>query len=89
MSYNDLMQQSDWTEYIDSNPDVLLGKPIVKGTRISVDFILGLFSQGWSVEQVLSNYPNLSKQSIQAVFSYASDALQTENFFYFKTGTDK
>lgn len=83
------MPQTDWTQYIDSSSDVLVGKPIIKGTRLSVDFILGLFSQGWSLEQVLGNYPNLSKQSIQAVFSYASDALSAENFFYFKTGSDK
>lgn len=82
------MSGIDWTKFIDSNPEVLVGKPIIKGTRLSVDFILELFSEGWSSEQVLTNYPSLTKESIQAVFSYASDALKTENFFYFKTGSN-
>ncbi|GAA6621307.1 DUF433 domain-containing protein [Scytonema sp. NUACC26] len=50
----------DWRQYIHSKPKVLLGKPTVKGTRLSVEFILGLFAHGWTVQQVLGNYPNMT-----------------------------
>ncbi len=47
-----------WQDYITSDPEILAGKPIVKGTRLSVKFILNLLAEGWSVEQILENYPN-------------------------------
>ncbi|MGB9592048.1 MAG: DUF433 domain-containing protein [Candidatus Kryptoniota bacterium] len=44
----------DWRKFIHSDPEILLGKPVVKGTRLSVEFILGLFSEGWSEQQILA-----------------------------------
>lgn len=61
---------------ITSNPEVLGGKPAVKGTRLAVEFVLGLFAEGWTTEQVLDSYPSLSPESLQAVFAYASEALE-------------
>jgi uncharacterized protein (DUF433 family) len=60
-------------EYIHSDTRILSGKPVVRGTRLSVEFILGLFASGWSQEQVLRNYPTLTPQSIQAVFAFAAE----------------
>ncbi|MEH2195093.1 MAG: DUF433 domain-containing protein [Nostoc sp.] len=57
----------DWRQYIHSDQKILLGKPTVKGTRLSVEFILGLFANGWTVQQVLDNYPTLTPQALQAV----------------------
>jgi uncharacterized protein (DUF433 family) len=57
----------DWKTYIHSDPKILLGKPVIKGTRLSVEFILGLFSEGWTEQQVLENYPTLNTRSIEAV----------------------
>lgn len=65
----------DWKDYIVSDKDVLLGKPIIKGTRISVEHIVGLFAQGWSYAQVLENYPRLTKESLQAVFIYIKECI--------------
>jgi uncharacterized protein (DUF433 family) len=62
-----------WHQFIHSNSDILLGKPVVKGTRISVDFILNLFATGWTKEQVLENYPNISADSLKAVFAFAAE----------------
>ncbi|MBI5187504.1 MAG: DUF433 domain-containing protein, partial [Nitrospirae bacterium] len=45
-----------WRKFIHSDPEILLGKPVVKGTRLSVEFILGLFAEGWTEQQVLENY---------------------------------
>lgn len=57
-----------WHDYIHSDPEVLLGKPVVKGTRLAVDFLLGLFAAGWSPDQILENYPTLTPESLRAVF---------------------
>jgi uncharacterized protein (DUF433 family) len=56
------------------DPKILLGKPIVRGTRLSVEFIVGLFAQGWTLQQVLDNYPGLTSEDVQACFAYASES---------------
>ena len=66
----------DWRNHISSNPKVLGGKPAVKGTRLAVDFVLGLFASGWSTEDVLKNYPSLTPELLRAVFAYAADVTQ-------------
>ncbi len=64
-----------WEDYIISDKNILLGKPTIKGTRIAVEHIVGLLAQGWSEAQVLENYPRLTKESLQAVFSYLQECL--------------
>lgn len=64
-----------WQDYIVSDKEVLLGKPTIKGTRISVEHIVGLFAQGWTENEILENYPRLSKVSLQAVFAYIQDCI--------------
>ena len=66
----------DWKEYIVSDDSVLLGKPTLKGTRISVEHIIGLLAQGWTEQQILENYPRLTQDSLKAVFSYVQDCLK-------------
>ncbi len=63
----------DWKTYIHSDPKILIGKLVIKGTRLSVEFILGLFSEGWTEQQVLENYPKLNTRSLQAVRQWISD----------------
>jgi uncharacterized protein (DUF433 family) len=63
----------DWKTYIHSDPKILLGKPVIKGTRLSVEFILGLFSEGWTEQQVLENYPTLNTRSILRCWASYSD----------------
>jgi uncharacterized protein (DUF433 family) len=48
------------------NPDVLVGKPVIKGTRLSVEFIVGLLAQGWSEQEVLRSYPGITLDDIRA-----------------------
>ena len=64
-----------WKDYIVSDKEVLLGKPTLKGTRISVEHIIGLLAQGWSDAQILENYPRLTKESLQAVFLYIQECI--------------
>ena len=68
----------NWTEYVHTDPNILLGKPVVKGIRLSVDFILRLFGKDWRIDQVFESYPQLSAKALQAVFAYAADSLSQE-----------
>ncbi len=74
----------NWKEHIVPNPDVLIGKPVVKGTRLSVGFILDLFAEGWNEQQVLTNYPQLTEEDLQAIFAYTSACLKDEEFIALK-----
>lgn len=65
----------EWQNYIVSDKEVLLGKPTIKGTRISVEHIVGLLAQGWTENEILENFPRLSKESLQAVFAYIQDCI--------------
>jgi uncharacterized protein (DUF433 family) len=71
----------EWQSRIVLNPDVLIGKPIVKGTRLTVEFIIDLLAQGWSTEEILRNYPGIVVEDIHACLSYASKALQSEKVY--------
>ncbi len=68
----------DWHDRIVLDPAVLAGKPIIKGTRISVELVVDLLAQGWSREQVLEQYDHLAAEDILACLSYASDVLRSE-----------
>jgi uncharacterized protein (DUF433 family) len=71
----------DWEQYIHSDMETLNGKPVVTGTRLSVEFLLGLFAAGWSEHQVLENYPTLTPESLRAVFAYAAEGLREDMLF--------
>jgi uncharacterized protein (DUF433 family) len=71
----------NWKTHIHSDHKILLGKPVIKGTRLSVKFILGLFLEGWTEQQVLENYPTLNPESIQAVFAFAAECLKEDVFY--------
>ena len=75
------METSHWSNYIHSDPDVLIGKPVIKGTRISVELVLELFEQGWSETMILESYPVLTDKSLRAVFSYLTEIIKQELFF--------
>ncbi len=74
----------NWKGHIAANPAVLAGKPVVKGTRLSVQFILDLFAEGWDEQQVLDSYPQLTAVDLQAVFAYTSACLKDEEFIALK-----
>jgi uncharacterized protein (DUF433 family) len=73
-----------WQERIVIDPNILVGKPVVKGTRLAVEFILDLLAQGWSEEDILRNYPGLTRVDIQACLSYASAVLRAEKVYPLK-----
>lgn len=62
-------------------PDVLAGKPVVRGTRMSVEFVIGLMAAGWREADILANYPNLTHDDIIACLAYARDTLSGEKVY--------
>ncbi|MBO6494766.1 MAG: DUF433 domain-containing protein [Roseivirga sp.] len=66
----------NWQAHITADNTILSGKPTVKGTRISVEHIIGLLAQGWTEQQILENYPRLTAESLKAVFPYIQDCLK-------------
>lgn len=71
----------EWKNRITFNPNVLAGKPLIKGTRIAVEFILDLLANGWTTENILKNYPQLKKEDITAVLKYATELLKEEKVY--------
>lgn len=67
-----------YTDYIESNADIMLGKPVIKGTRLTVALILKKLSEGASQQQLIVAYPNLSVEAISAALAYASDVISNE-----------
>ena len=63
------------------DPAVLAGKPVVRGTRLSVEFIIGLMAAGWSEADILANYSGLTHDDIAACLAYARDVLNSEKVF--------
>ena len=68
----------NWQEHITADPAVLVGKPVIKGTRLAVEFILELIAEGWSEADMLRNYPGLTREQILACVAYAKDRLSGE-----------
>ncbi len=75
----------NWQERISMDPKVLVGKPVVKGTRIAVEFVVDLLGRGWTYEQILGEYDHLTRDDIQACLAYASDVLKSEKVYLLPT----
>lgn len=68
----------NWEDRITVDPAVLVGKPVVKGTRLAVEFIIGLLAEGWSEADVLKNYSGLAHEDLLACLAYAAEILRSE-----------
>jgi uncharacterized protein (DUF433 family) len=66
---------------IEINPKIMVGKPVIKGTRIPVELILKMLSQGIATEEILGEYPQLTKEDIQAALAYGAKALEVEEVY--------
>jgi uncharacterized protein (DUF433 family) len=66
----------NWRTYINTDENILAGKPVIKGTRLSIEHIINLLASGWTDQQILDNYPRLTKESLQAVFAYIQDLIK-------------
>lgn len=70
----------DWRDRIISDPDVLLGKPVIKGTRISVELILGWLANGWTFDMIIEAYPHITRDDILAALAFAAEMLHDEQY---------
>ena len=74
-----------WTDFIEQNPGILNGKPIIKGTRIGVDLILEKIGAGETIEDLLAAYPFLSKDAILACMSFGAASIRNETYIELDT----
>lgn len=65
----------NWRSYIVSDKEILRGKPVIKGTRISVELVLELLADSWTEAQLLQSYPNITAEDLKAVFAYLRDGM--------------
>ncbi len=68
----------DYKKYIERNPEIMLGKPIIKGTRITVELIMRKLAEGYNVDSILKSYPHLTQEQIYATLEYAADLIANE-----------
>ncbi|MDP6454243.1 MAG: DUF433 domain-containing protein [SAR202 cluster bacterium] len=66
----------EWQDHIVANPAVMVGKPVIKGTRITVEFIIDLLSGDWSHEDILQSYPGITNEDVLACLAYAHDRIE-------------
>jgi uncharacterized protein (DUF433 family) len=71
----------DWRDHIAVDREILVGKPVVKGTRISVELVIDLLAAGWTEQLILESYPTLKAEDLRACLAYASEILHSEKVF--------
>lgn len=70
-----------WKERIVIDPNVLTGKPVIRGTRPAVEFVVDLLAQGWTEMQIRENFPGITAENIRACLQYASDVVKSERVY--------
>jgi uncharacterized protein (DUF433 family) len=71
---------SDWHDRITIDPDILVGKPIIRGTRISVELLMDRLGDGWTMEQILESYPRLTRDDVLAAVRFVTEIFREEDF---------
>ena len=74
----------DWQNRITVDPSILVGKPVIKGTRLAVEFIVDLLAQGWQESEIIRNYPGITHDDITACLKYATNILKAEKIYPFE-----
>jgi uncharacterized protein (DUF433 family) len=75
-----------WQDRIVVDPAILTGKPVIKGTRLAVEFVLELLAEGWTREEIERNYPSLTGEDLQAALHYAAEMLKRERVYPLAVG---
>ncbi|HEX6904070.1 MAG TPA: DUF433 domain-containing protein [Thermoanaerobaculia bacterium] len=71
----------NWRERITVDPEILVGKPVIKGTRIAVELVIDLLARGYTKEQILEQYDYITAEDIPACLAYASESLRSERVY--------
>lgn len=69
----------DWRQRIEINAQILVGKPVIKGTRISVELVVDMLARGYTMEQIMQQYDQLTRDDIKACLAYASEVVTSED----------
>jgi uncharacterized protein (DUF433 family) len=75
----------DWRSRIVIDPKILVGKPVIRGTRIAVELVVDLLAAGWTHQQLVESYPHISEQDILACLTYAGELLHEEQVYPLKS----
>jgi uncharacterized protein (DUF433 family) len=70
----------NWKDRITVDPKVLVGKPIIRGTRISVELLMERLADGWSVEQIIESYPRVTREDVLAAIAFVTEVFQEEDY---------
>ena len=70
----------EWRDRIVSDPNVLMGKPAIRGTRISVELILGWLANGWSFDDIIAAYPHIVRDDVLAALAFAAELMREDEY---------
>jgi uncharacterized protein (DUF433 family) len=73
------IHRKDWRRRIIADPAILVGKPVIKGTRIAVEFVLEILTEGWTLEEILDSYPGITEDDVRACLAYAAAFLHAHH----------
>ncbi|HOG04015.1 MAG: DUF433 domain-containing protein [Candidatus Accumulibacter propinquus] len=77
----------NWKDRITVDPQVLVGKPIIRGTRISVELLMDRLADGWSMEQILDSYPRVTREDVLAAIAFVTEVFREEDFVAIQKAT--
>jgi uncharacterized protein (DUF433 family) len=71
---------TDWKDRITVDPNVLVGKPIIRGTRISVDLLMDRLADGWTIEDITASYPRVTRDDVLAAIAFVTEVFREEDY---------
>jgi uncharacterized protein (DUF433 family) len=79
--------EMNWKDRITVDPNILVGKPIIRGTRISVELLMDRLSDGWSMEQILESYPRVTREDVLAALTFVTEVFREEDYIAIQKAT--
>jgi len=77
----------NWKDHVVVDPKVLVGKPIIRGTRISVELLMDRLADGWSMEQILESYPRVTRDDVLAAIAFVTEVFREEDYIAIQKAT--
>jgi uncharacterized protein (DUF433 family) len=84
---DDPVTEHELLERIEINPEVMVGKPVIRGTRLTVEYVLGLLAHGTATDEILAEYLGLTVEDVQACLLFATKSLESTSFMPLRTET--
>lgn len=77
----------NWKDHVVVDPMVLVGKPVIRGTRISVELLMDRLADGWSMEQILESYPRVTREDVLAAIAFVTEVFREEDYIAIQKAT--